>query len=124
MNVLLIEPDLILAKEYKKAFKQAGIDVDISHTAQRAIMMLDKQKYGAVILELQLAEHSGIEFLQEFRSYEDWALTPVFIYSSIPEYTLETDSKTWASFNVAGYFYKPKTTIKQLVDTVKVAISK
>lgn len=124
MNILIVEPDHILAKEYKRAFDSFGHKARICYDAQSAIMAIDKKMPDAVVLELQLTGHSGIEFLHEFRSYEDWAITPVFIHSSVPEYALGADSKTWASFGVVRYFYKPKTSLKQLVGAVNGALDK
>ena len=123
MNVLIIEPDHILTKVYKKAFEQAGLQVDCCGSAQEAFIKIDKNMPDAVVLELQLAGHSGIEFLHEFRSYDDWQKVPVFIYSSVPEYAFAVDPKSWAAFGVKRYFYKPKSPINLLIGAVKQAIS-
>jgi DNA-binding response OmpR family regulator len=119
MDVLIIEPDHILAREIKRAFITAGFKVQISTGAQEAIGTIDKKIPDAIVLELQLASHSGVEFLHEFRSYEDWASIPIFIYSRVPEYALGADQKTWNSYGVARYFYKPKTTFNQLIGAIK-----
>lgn len=123
MNVLIIEPDRILAKEYKKAFEIAGLEVRCSNNAQEAIIKIDKKTPDVVILEIQLAGHSGIEFLHEFRSYDDWTKVPVFIYSSVPEYAFAVDPKLWTTFGIKRYFYKPKTPINQLIGAVKETLS-
>jgi DNA-binding response OmpR family regulator len=123
MYVLIIEPDHILAKEYKRAFKEAGIDTDLCSSAQNAIMSIDNKLPDAVVAELQLTGHSGVEFLHEFRSYEDWASVPVFVHSKIPEYAIGADSNTWKSFGVVRYFYKPNTSMKQLIGAVKGQLS-
>lgn len=119
MRVLIIEPDHILAREYQKAFVAAKVDATVSYDAQHAIMSIDESRPDVVVLELQLAGHSGVEFLHEFRSYEDWATIPVIIHSSVPEYALGVDKKMWTSLGVVRYFYKPKTNLQQLVGAVK-----
>jgi DNA-binding response OmpR family regulator len=124
MLVLIIEPDRILAKEYKKAFEGVGIEVVLCSDAQSAIGLVDHQKPDAVIVELQLAGHSGIDFLYEFRSYEDLSRVPLFIYSSVPEYAFDPDKKTWESLGVERYLYKPKVQIDRLVGIVKSKIEK
>jgi hypothetical protein len=74
-------------------------------------------------MEIQLSAHSGVEFLHEFRSYEDWVSIPIFIYSCIPEYALGADPKIWRSFGVERYFYKPHTSLARLIGAVKGALS-
>lgn len=119
MNVLIIEPDVILARQYQKTFSAGGVTAHVAHDAQAAIAAVDTQKPDVIVLELQIAGHSGVEFLHELRSYEDWSNIPVVIHSSVPEYALGTDPKVWRQFGVARYFYKPKTKLQQLVGAVK-----
>lgn len=124
MSVLIIEPDKILGRQYKKAFEKAGFKVTICSGAQVAVAAIDKEIPSAVVMEIQLAKHSGIEFLHEFRSYEDWADIPLFILSRVPEYALGGNEKIWQAFNVRRYFYKPSTSLNQLVGVVKEATKK
>jgi len=42
----------------------------------------------------------------------------------VPEYAIGADTKTWAAFGVERYFYKPKTSLQQMVGAVKEAIDK
>ncbi len=119
MRILLIEPDKVLAKTYQQSLASAGHEVVIAHGAQPAITAADGQQPDLVILELQLIEHSGIEFLYEFRSYDDWQATPVLILSQIPPGEF---SASWpllkGELGVNHYFYKPHTTLRQLLGAV------
>lgn len=119
MNVLIIEPDKILAKQYQKAFVHAGVDARVCGDAQSAVIAVDEKRPDVVVLELQLAGHSGVEFLHEFRSYEDWVDIPVIVHSSVPEYALGADKNVWKQLGVVRFFYKPKTSLQQLVGAVK-----
>jgi DNA-binding response OmpR family regulator len=119
MQVLLIEPDRILARQYQKAFEAVGFKVQVCSGAQQAVTIIDKQPPDVIIIELQLSGHSGVEFLHEFRSYEDWVNIPVIIYSSVPEYALGVGPSAWRSLGVSRYFYKPQTSLNQLVGAVK-----
>mgnify|MGYP003612042132 CR=1 FL=1 len=119
MKVLIIEPDHILGQAYKKAFTEAGIAIKIASNAQGAIATIDETKPDVVVLEIQMASHSGVEFLHEFRSYEDLNDIPIVMYSSVPEYAFGIDTKTWNNLGVVRYFYKPKTNLNQLIGAVK-----
>jgi DNA-binding response OmpR family regulator len=119
MNILLIEPDRPLAEVYQTALLAAGHRVVVCAGAQAAIMAADQQAPQLVILELQLVEHSGIEFLYEFRSYGDWQNIPVILQSLVPptEFNGSQDLLT-NQLGVQAYLYKPRVNLKQLIKTV------
>jgi DNA-binding response OmpR family regulator len=83
-RILLLEPDQVLAEAYRQALQQQGHSVVLSTSAQTAVLVADDHRPDLVILELQLVEHSGIEFLYEFRSYADWQDIAVIIQSQVP----------------------------------------
>ena len=83
-KILLIEPDRQLAQTYYEALQTEGHTVIAAAGAQTAILATDQEQPDLIILEPQLVEHSGIEFLYELRSYSEWQLTPVIIQTIIP----------------------------------------
>lgn len=118
-QILLIEPDRVLAETYKKGFESDGHAVEIAHSAQSAITLADKIKPDVVILELQLINHSGVEFLYEFRSYDDWRKVPVVILSNIPLAEFDGSHDLLVKeLGVDTYFYKPTTSIKRLLSAI------
>ena len=118
-HIIIIEPDRLLAETYVAAGKQAGHSVVPCASAQAAILAADQQKPDVVIVELQLIEHSGVEFLYEFRSYPEWHNIPVIIQSQVPPSEFASN---WQLFreqlNIAQYLYKPQTTISELLSTI------
>jgi DNA-binding response OmpR family regulator len=114
-QILLIEPDYRLGRIYKDTLEGHGHAVDLVNSAQTGVMSADNNKPNLVILELQLVEHSGIEFLYEFRSYNEWQAIPVIVHSHVPpgEFT-----GSWAvlteELGVKEYMYKPRTSLRQL----------
>ncbi|MEK7059366.1 MAG: response regulator [Patescibacteria group bacterium] len=123
-QILLIEPDRVLAEIYGRSLVAAGNRVLSCFTAQAGIQAADKQQPDLVILELQLVEHSGIEFLYEFRSYPEWQATPVVIHTTVPPNEF---SDNWqilrVELGVETYLYKPQTSLKQLIDTAQAQLS-
>lgn len=115
-KVLLIEPDRLLASIYAGALKEAGYKVSYATSAQSAIQVADKVKPDLIILEIQLIEHSGIEFMYELRSYVDWQDIPIIINSIVPpaEFNGNHDLLT-GELGVVGYLYKPQSSLKQLL---------
>lgn len=119
-NILLIEPDYLLATVYKSALTNAGYNVVVEAGAQEGIMAADQFTPEIIILELQLIEHSGIEFLYELRTYSEWQNIAVIILSQVPPNEF---GGSWEilqkELGVSFYLYKPHTTLKLLIDRVK-----
>src|SRR3954465_15447238 len=87
--------------------------------AQTAVMVADQHQPDLVILELQLVEHSGIEFLYEFRSYAEWQGIPAIIHSLVPPGEFQSNRQLLEDeLGVAAYLYKPRTSLRQLLNTV------
>lgn len=122
MQVLLLEPDRILAGTYKQALEAGGHEVTPVSGAQAALIAADDIKPDVVIIELQLIEHSGIEFLYEFRSYADWQRVPVIVQTQVPPAEFNDNWRLLREqLGVTTYLYKPHTTLKQLLRSVNEA---
>ena len=125
MNILIIEPDKVLSNIYINAFKHLGFNVFVAKSAQSALTLADENPPNLVILEIQLVEHSGIEFLYEFRSYSEWKDIPIIIYSCIPAHEFNNNWEILKKeIGIEEYLYKPKTNLKQLIKIVKEVTSK
>jgi DNA-binding response OmpR family regulator len=118
-EILLIEPDKLLADTYVEALQAAGHGVNAAGSAQAAILAADAITPDLVVMEIQLVEHSGIEFLYEFRSYPEWQGMPVLLQTGVPRSEF---AGSWQLLNrelgVQGYLYKPRTSLKQLIAAV------
>ena len=123
-NILLIEPDRVLAAIYYEALTNAGHQVMVALGAQTAIMSADKQLLDLIILELQLVEHSGIEFMYELRSYTEWQNIPLVVQTIIPPAEFnESTGIMGEELGVIQYLYKPSTSLKKLIETVSAQLA-
>lgn len=119
MNILIVEPDKVLAQTYATALQGAGHVVSICAGAQAGIFAADTCKPDVVIVELQLTGHSGIEFLYEFRTYDDWVDVPVIVLSNVPAGEFSGSWKLLRDqLGVSGYHYKPLTSLRTLIRSV------
>lgn len=118
MDILLIEPDKLLGDVYKKALKRQGLKVELCTNAQTAVNYLDRHTPKLIILEIQLAEHNGIEFLYELRSHEDWKNIPVIINSLIPIEDIGLTHESQVELGVSNVLYKPQTKLERLLEIV------
>lgn len=118
MHILLIEPDHILAGNYKTALEQAGHQITYSPHAQAALSSADVLAPDLVILEMLLPVHNGVEFLYEFRSYPEWQHIPIIILSLVPEEAIKGQTILFEKLGVSAYLYKPHTKLSTLVRAV------
>lgn len=117
-QVLIIEPDKILANVYEQALIHAGHEVVVAYDAQGAINAADNKKPDLVIMEIQLMGHNGIEFLYEFRSYPEWSNIPVIVNSLIQGDEFLSNNTLYKNLNVRSFLYKPRTSLRQLLSEV------
>jgi DNA-binding response OmpR family regulator len=118
-QILLIEPDRVLAETYRQALLAEGHRVVCCASAQAGIISADQHQPDLIILELQLIEHSGIEFLYELRSYQDWRGIPVIIQTQVPPAEFSANRQLLREqLGVRTYLYKPSTSLRKLVVAV------
>lgn len=115
MNILLIEPDTVLADLYKQSFERVGHKVMRVSSAQGGVTVSDIRKPDVVVMELQLSSHSGVAFLYEFRSYHDWLSIPVVIHSVIAPRDVTQFQAAFKELGVSDYLYKPHTSLRKLI---------
>ncbi len=117
-HILLIEPDRILAAIYAKAISFSGWDVTHATDAQSALHLTDTVKPNAILLELNMAAHNGVEFLYEVRSYVDWQHIPIIVISHVPFAELGVNEVVWEQLGVVEYHYKPQLTLERLTESL------
>lgn len=122
-HILLLEPNTLLAAAYNQALNHAGYEVVHVTGAQAAIQAADDRMPALVIIELQLPEHSGLEFLHEFRSYADWRGVPVIVHTVLNPGQLATARDALErDLGVKLLLYKPQTSLRDLLDAVRLHI--
>ena len=115
-QILIIEPDVVLADIYAKALTTQGYKVVVAGDAQTAISLADKEQPDLIVMEIQLAAHNGIEFIYELRSYPEWQAIPIIIQSLVP--ISEFNTKITQHLGVICYLYKSSTTLFKLINEV------
>jgi DNA-binding response OmpR family regulator len=119
-HVLLLEPNTLLAATYEAAFVASGYTATTVTGAQAGIHAADTKRPDAIVLELQLPRHNGIEFLHEFRSYTEWKSIPVIIHTSLtPTQTDAFGLVLRESFGVHAILYKHGSSLADLVGAVR-----
>ena len=67
MNILVVEDDLSNAQLVEKLLKKDGYSVDVAQSFVDAVSCIDTTLYNLIILDWNLPDKSGYEFLKELR---------------------------------------------------------
>jgi CheY-like chemotaxis protein len=113
MEILLVEDDEIDVLNVKRAFRKAGVPhpVSIASNGLEALGMLrgtrpdgSKFKPSFILLDLNMPQMGGIEFLEELRKDPELRGLQVFVLSTSNS---PKDKKAAYEHNVSGYIVKP-----------------
>lgn len=122
-KILLVEPAEDMGKLLKNALDDVGHKVRWEKDAQSAVHAADEEAPDAVVLELAIPRHNGVEFLHEFRSYKEWMDIPVVIHSMVEPDRTHTGQRLMDSLGVVAHLYKPTTRLDKLLATTKEALA-
>lgn len=122
-RILLIEPDKQLAITIKKYLSRKKHQVDWQPDPQGAVNSADRRPPDAVILDLSLGKHNGVEFLYEFRSYPEWLTVPIILYTNLSAQELAGLEHSFDELTISAYHYKPATLVAQLAESVERVVS-
>lgn len=114
-DVLIVEPSSDLAVVISHAFAREEYTTKIANSSEEAIKFADESPPRLVVVELLMPKHNGLEFIHEFRSYDDWLDIPIIIYSQISEDDVGMTEKIKNDMGITQHFYKPTTTLKKVI---------
>ncbi|MCG2691750.1 response regulator, partial [Microgenomates group bacterium] len=80
MKLLLIEDDLILAKNLAKILHQAGFVIEVAQTQEDGLIKLDVNDYDCLVLDISLPDGNGFDLLASLRQMKN--KTPVIIMTA------------------------------------------
>jgi DNA-binding response OmpR family regulator len=120
-RVLLLESDVILGACYVEALSEDGFLVDWAKTAEGAIRLADKHTPDVVVVELQIAEHNGVEFLYEFKSYAEWITVPVVVHTQLNATEIASVAALPVGLKIVAVLHKSHTSLTELCNAVEEA---
>jgi CheY-like chemotaxis protein len=112
LNILLVEDDEVDVMNVRRAFQKNHIANPL-FVATNGVEALEQLRGGQiprdrrlVLLDLNMPQMNGIEFLRELRRDPDLRVTPVVVLTTSND---ERDRIEAYDLNVAGYLLKPVT---------------
>ena len=112
LNILLVEDDEVDVLNVRRAFQKNHITnpLFVATNGVEALRQLRDGKIPRdrriVLLDLNMPQMNGIEFLRELRKDPELSLTPVVVLTTSND---ERDRIEAYNLNVAGYLLKPVT---------------
>jgi len=94
---LLVSADLVTVRQFRYALQQLSISADVCKEVPAAIRLLNRRKFDAVIVDLQLGEQSGLVF---------------------DEMQLTASNRTAVTFAVSGHDTQPAADFRKKVGFV------
>ena len=79
--ILLIESDPLLGATYKKMIGSTGYRVEWKTDPQDAVEYADENPPFRVVCGMFVGSKTGVEFVYEFKSYEDWRGIPIILFN-------------------------------------------
>jgi two-component system, NtrC family, sensor kinase len=86
-RVLIVDDSLTVRMDLSDAFHAGGLDVIACATAGEARQTLEREPVDAIVLDVQLPDADGVEFLSELRTSPRHEAIPVLMLSSEADVT-------------------------------------
>ena len=82
--ILIIDDNITLSQTLLRAFSRRGFSVSVANNRQQALALCQQQRFDKVILDLKLAESSGLQLIPELLALQaDLSIVILTGYSSI-----------------------------------------
>ena len=100
-NILVIEDDYATSKLLSNYLNKWGYSPSIVNTESQTMQLIEKEKFLAVILDIELPETNGLELLKKIKDHPKSKNLPVIVCSIEPE-----QQKAYL-LGAVEYFVKP-----------------
>lgn len=104
-RLLICEDDEDTAGLLLMTFQEAGLGADIAYTARAAEDLLKHHEYDALILDLGLPDHDGLDFINRLRSRPETRDLPIVVVSARAD-SVRKEQKV-AALDVVDWLTKP-----------------
>ncbi len=115
-RVLLVDDDAAVRRDYSKALRKAGWEVDTAEDGRQAIGTLGRATYGVIVSDISMPGLGGLEFLRAVRQRE--LDVPVVLMTGSPDLDSAVEAVEYGAFR---YLIKP-VPLSALIGTVKNAM--
>ena len=115
-NVLIVEDDVAIAEMYTMKCGLSGLSTKHAHNGLEALAILQGWLPDIVLLDLQMPEMGGAEFLEQFRNKPQFAKTPVLVLTNTG---VEEAPRSLWELDIAGFIVKANCTPAEVIHKIK-----
>lgn len=112
-KILIIEDEKTLARALELKLSLSGFEVMVVFNGEDGIVLLKKQLFSLVLLDLIMPKMDGFAVLEILKSKK--IKTPVIVLSNLSQ---QNDVKRTKEYGVEDFFIKSNTPINKIVERV------
>jgi CheY-like chemotaxis protein len=103
-RILVVEDNLVNQQIIRKILGKANLKVDIAHNGRMAVEALKKNRFDAVLMDIQMPEMDGLEATRQIRNDPDNKFVPIV---ALTANAMKGDEEKYLSAGMDGYISKP-----------------
>ena len=115
-TILLIEDDPLLIDIYSTKFKEAGFEIQVADSGEKALSLLKKVSPSVIIMDIVLPHVDGWELLAVAQKQENLRNTKIVVLSNLGQ---KEEIEKGISLGAARYLIKAHYTPSQVVEEVR-----
>lgn len=120
-RVLVAEDDRLLRTAAVTTLRRAGFDVVAAEDGEQAVTLAGAERPDLILLDLIMPKVGGLEALRRIKANPDTREIPVIVLSNLGT---ESDQRSAREGGAAGFFIKSALSLRDLVATVRDALSR
>jgi CheY-like chemotaxis protein len=118
-NILIIEDDQIVANVYRNKLAIEGYNTEVAADGESGLKTMRTFKPQLIIIDLMLPGISGVDVIKEVRSEDEFAKTPIIVFSNT--YLTNLIQEAWRA-GANKCLSKSNCTPKDVIEIVRNAI--
>jgi len=119
IKILIVDDEKAIARAMQLKLENVGFEAIIAQNGLEAIAALEKEKFGAMLLDLVMPKMDGFAVLKELADHKN--KTPIIITSNLSQ---QEDIRRAKDLGAVDYFIKSDTPISEIVNYVNKAINR
>lgn len=119
-KILLIEDDEFIRDLVSAKLVQNSFEVLSASSAEEAVSSIDENMPDLLILDLELPEKQGVDFLRELRHSSKYVDFPIIVFSNNDEPEIKEECE---KLGITSFFVKINTDLDELVSQINSVLS-
>ena len=115
-KVLLIEDDQLVANVYRNKLAVEGYHAEIAADGETGLKVMRTFKPDTIVLDLMLPNMSGVDVIKQIRSEDEFAKTPIIVFSNT--YLTNLIQDAWKA-GATKCISKSNCSPKEVIDVVR-----